>query len=53
MKELKSITGERAPESYEVAYEHVRPLMIDTLHRNTGGIEWDDFEDRITDIARN
>ena len=52
MKELKSITDEGAPESYEVAYEHVRPLMIDTLHRKTGGIEWDEFEDRITDIAR-
>ena len=50
MKELKGIDD--GPSSYAEAYDNVRPLMVDTLHQKTGGIEWDEYEDRITDIAR-
>jgi hypothetical protein len=50
MNELFQIE-ERAA-TYDLAFDSIRPMMIDLIYQKTGGIEWEEVEDRVIKIVQ-
>lgn len=44
--------AEVRPATQDKAYQIIRPMMIDIIFQKTGGVEWEEMEDKVFKIVQ-
>ena len=52
MSQIYALGPSDRPATLEAAFHSIRPLMIDQIYQKTGGVEWEEVEDRVAGIVK-
>lgn len=52
LKQIYELGEADRPATYDSAFQSIRPLLIDRIYQRTGGVEWEEVEDRVIKIAK-